>query len=84
MALLEARRNAIAETLDHVRAAMTDGATSAALDAARAHMLDLASRRELFPRSDFPLPEEGSTERHGNESRIYRNARREVRSQRPD
>ena len=63
MSVQVARRNAIAETLDHVRPALKDGASNGALETARSHMLRLAERADLFPRSDFPLPEEGSTER---------------------
>ncbi len=63
MGALQTRRQAITATLGHVRAALADGPTDAALSEARAHMLALAEQKELFPRTDFPLPEGGKTER---------------------
>lgn len=63
MSVAEARREAINKTLEQVRSAMASGATQSSMDSARSQMLALAARRDLFPRSDFPLPEEGSTER---------------------
>ncbi len=63
MNTLETRRKAIAVTLDCVRSALSAGPTEEALAAARAHMLSLAEHTDLFPRSDFPLPEDGKTER---------------------
>ena len=63
MSVTEQRRSAIAEALKGVRAALADGPTEAALDRARTQMLGLAERKDLFPRSDFPLPEGGKNER---------------------
>ena len=63
MSVKQSRTEAIAETLGKVRQEMAAGATDEALAGARSHMLNLAARRDLFPRSDFPLPEEGKNER---------------------
>ncbi len=63
MSAKQARTEAIAETLEKIRSELAQGATDDALSAARAHLLGLAGRAELFPRSDFPLPDEGKTER---------------------
>ncbi len=57
------RRAMITETLNEVHSILSDGATESALQSARTCMLKLAGRRELFPRSDFPLPDAGSNER---------------------
>lgn len=63
MSVKAARTHAISETLDKIRTEMAEGATDEALSNARAHLIALASQVELFPRSDFPLPEEGKNER---------------------
>ncbi len=63
MSIKQTRTEAIAETLDKIRGELAGGASADALSAARTHLIALASRAELFPRSDFPLPEEGSNER---------------------
>ena len=58
MSVTDARRRAIAETLELVRPALADGPSEEALATARGHMLKLAEQTELFPRSDFPLRRE--------------------------
>ncbi|MEM7428420.1 MAG: cysteine dioxygenase family protein [Pseudomonadota bacterium] len=63
MSALHARREAIRNTLEHVRSALASGPSENALADAHDYTLALAGRRELFPREDFPLPEGGSTER---------------------
>ena len=63
MSAKQARTAAIAECLEKIRSAMAGGASDEALANARAHLMDLAGRTELFPRTDFPLPEEGKNER---------------------
>ncbi len=63
MSTKQARTEAISETLGKIRSELADGASDAALSAARAHLIELAERADLFPRSDFPLPEEGKNER---------------------
>ncbi|NNF76776.1 MAG: cysteine dioxygenase family protein [Rhizobiales bacterium] len=63
MSAKQARTAAIAETLEKIRSEMAQGASDEALSKARAHLMALAGRAELFPRTDFPLPEEGKNER---------------------
>ncbi len=63
MSVKQARTEAIAETLEKIRSEMAHGASDDALSNAQAHLNDLAAKTKLFPRSDFPLPEEGKNER---------------------
>ncbi len=63
MSAKQARTEAIAEAVQKIRGEMAHGATDDALSRARTHLTALASQSELFPRTDFPLPEEGKNER---------------------
>ncbi len=63
MSVKQARTEAITEALAKIRNDLAAGTTDDALSTARDHLLALASKTELFPRSDFPLPEEGKNER---------------------
>jgi predicted metal-dependent enzyme (double-stranded beta helix superfamily) len=59
------RQQAVARCVDRIRAVESRlGVTRAALDEIKALMLELASRKDLFPREDFPLP--------GGKNAIYR------------
>ncbi len=63
MSVKQARTEAIAEALAKIRSELATGATDDALSNARGHLIALANQTELFPRSDFPLPDEGKNER---------------------
>lgn len=63
MSVKQARTQAISEALDKIRGEMANGVTDHTLAQARTHLLELAAQATLFPRSDFPLPEEGKNER---------------------
>ena len=63
MSAKQARTTAIAETLEKIRSEMAQGASDEALSRSRTHLMALAAQTELFPRVDFPLPEEGKNER---------------------
>ena len=59
------RQQAVAQAVDRIRILERErGVTPAMLDGVKAVMLQLAARRELFPREDFPLT--------GGRSVIYR------------
>ncbi|SLN29561.1 cysteine dioxygenase [Oceanibacterium hippocampi] len=63
------RDAAIAETVGVIRRLLeTEGVNRETLDAVKSELLVLAARRALFPKSDFPLPEDGSE----RGSRLYR------------
>ncbi len=63
MSVAVERNKAIGEALDKVRAIEAEqGVTRAALDDIREVMIGLASRTELFPEEDFPVPEDAGGE----------------------
>jgi predicted metal-dependent enzyme (double-stranded beta helix superfamily) len=64
MNVAEERSQAIAEALDRVRAIEAEqGVSPRSLEAIRSVMIGVATRPELFPAEEFPLPEDGSGER---------------------
>ncbi len=63
MDLKERRNHAVAETIGNIREALADGPTVASLEKAKPMLMSLCARTELFPRTDFPLPEGDETER---------------------
>jgi predicted metal-dependent enzyme (double-stranded beta helix superfamily) len=64
MSAAQERHQAIAEALDQVRAIEAEqGVSKASLEAIRSVMIGVASRPELFPADEFPLPDDGSGER---------------------
>ena len=58
-----ARSEAIGSTVAAMKAALASGVDTGTLRDAKAHLLDLAARDELFPFSAFPLPEGDAVER---------------------
>jgi predicted metal-dependent enzyme (double-stranded beta helix superfamily) len=64
MTVAEARKAAIAEALDDVRAIEAhDGVTRKSLDKIKQRMMRLAARRELFPAEEFALKAEDNGEK---------------------
>ena len=57
------RDAAVAATIAEIRDELHRDGTTSGLERAKAAMLGLACRTALFPRSDFPVPGEGQTER---------------------
>jgi len=59
----EIRTVAIAETISKIRKIMADKVDISHLELAKIALMDLCARAELFPRSDFPVPDADQTER---------------------
>lgn len=57
------RDRAIRDCISEIKKALRMGVTIPALEAAKAQLMALCGRRELFPRSDFPVPDEEEIER---------------------
>lgn len=57
------RNAAVAAAIAKIRDALRNGATTRSLERAEATMLALAAQAALFPRTAFPVPDEGQTER---------------------
>lgn len=58
-----ARSEAVAATMAAMKAALANGVDAGTLHQAKAHLLELAARDELFPFSAFPLPQGEVVER---------------------
>lgn len=54
---------AIRDCIARIKSAFLAGVTVPALEEAKAHLMALCERRALFPRSDFPVPDEVEIER---------------------
>jgi len=63
MSVKSERQRAIKETIDDIRRVLADGVSVETLEIAKSRLMQLCARSELFPRSDFPLPEGDATER---------------------
>lgn len=63
MSIKEKRTAVIAEAIREINNHFKDGVSTNGLDAAKAVMLRIASQAELFPRRDFPIPDEKQIER---------------------
>ena len=63
MRMTTARRNAVQLTITNVQALLADGIDIESLTRAKERLIELAAQKELFPRTDFPLPEAGQTAR---------------------
>ena len=50
------RQIAVTEAIQHIKSILSKELSVASLQQAKKIMLDLASRKTLFPRSDFPIP----------------------------
>ena len=62
MTVAEERRRLVADTVARIRAVEREkGVSRAALEAVKELLIELAAKRELFPREDFPPPGEGTT-----------------------
>ena len=60
MSVAEERARAVAETVEKIREVERDkGVTRASLEEIKGHLMALASREELFPMDDFPMPGPG-------------------------
>lgn len=57
------RTSEIEAAIEDVRQILAPGVTGESLAEAKSRMVRLASRTALFPRSDFPLPEDGKVDR---------------------
>ncbi len=57
------RAAAIQETISKIREIMSGGVDTNHLEAAKIELIQLCAKTELFPRSDFPVPKGGQTER---------------------
>ena len=57
------RDAAVAACIGGIRDIFSAGVTVETMNQAKASLMALCARQELFPRSDFPLPDEGETER---------------------
>lgn len=66
MSISTQRQEAIAKTMEHVRTIECSlGVTRESLEKIKVALIELASRKELFPASDFPSPEPGSVQDRG-------------------
>jgi len=63
MSVKSERQRAIKETIDDIRTALAPGVSVETLEIAKSRLMRLCARSDLFPRSDFPLPEGDATER---------------------
>ncbi len=63
MTLKQRRDAAIAATIGEIKILLAEGPTPARLEAAKAPLMALCARAELFPESDFPLPPEPQLDR---------------------
>ncbi|MCG8689634.1 MAG: hypothetical protein MI806_00350 [Minwuiales bacterium] len=60
MSVAEERARAVAETVEKIRQVERDkGVTRESLEEIKGHLVALASREELFPMEDFPMPGPG-------------------------
>lgn len=57
------REQAIKEAIDDIRPVLAREVSVESLEIAKARLMQLCARADLFPRSDFPLPEGDATER---------------------
>ena len=57
------RTDAVKKVISKIEGIMSDGVNIPALEAAKQVMLELCEKSELFPRSDFPIPEKDLIER---------------------
>lgn len=58
------RKKAVASAISDIRELLSTGVSIDSIEAAKACLLSLAERRELFGRDAFPLPEPGETDRN--------------------
>jgi predicted metal-dependent enzyme (double-stranded beta helix superfamily) len=57
------RNDAVKDSISRIEAIMSDGIDIPVLEAAKQIMLELCEKSELFPRDDFPIPDNGLHER---------------------
>ncbi|MEM7562116.1 MAG: cysteine dioxygenase family protein [Pseudomonadota bacterium] len=63
MSIKQLRAAAVKDSVSRIEVIMSGGVDVPALESAKQVMLELCEKSDLFPREDFPIPEEGLTER---------------------
>ncbi len=58
-----ARRKAVAATIAEIKQHLAGGVAVPSIERAKQSLMRLAAQAHLFPREDFPLPEDGAMER---------------------